>query len=257
MESAQEKIVSDHCAAPQKATGLGSIVSLDSVSTTHSSTSAQDDATVEIASALAADDAHLVSQVTALVNTAYAEAETGIFLPSYRRTSPVEIARFIQQGDLALACLGRRLSGASSSVSDSADQAGGGGRQVIGCVYIKRLSPTLGNFSMLALDARFRGGGLGTGLVRFAERHCRELGCTTVQLELLVPTSFAHAVKLRLQAWYLRMGYRIVRLGSFEQDYPDLVPLLTGPADFRIFEKDISSPVTSREAVGNTFRSAH
>ncbi|KAJ6440900.1 acetyltransferase (GNAT) family domain-containing protein [Purpureocillium lavendulum] len=188
------------------------------------------DITIDFAPASAADDAALVSRVAVLVNKVYFDAEGGIFHDGYQRTSAAEIGRFITDQRLVLA----RLAGPSSSPTT-------GPEDVIGCVYVKTLSPDLGDFGMLALDAAYRGGGLGRDLVLFAEAHCRRIGCTKMQLELLVPTTFEHALKTRMQAWYQRMGYRIVKLGKFQDEYPALASLLTGPADYKIFEKDLTS----------------
>lgn len=194
------------------------------------------DITIDFAPPSAAQDADLIARVAALVNTVYFDAEGGIFHDGYQRTSTAEIAQFIKDQRLALA----RLVRPSPSPSAGAGVGTGAG-DVVGCVYVKTLSPTLGDFGMLALDVTYRGGGLGRDLVRFAEDHCRRIGCTKMQLELLVPTTFEHALKTRMQAWYLRMGYRIVKLGSFQDEYPALAPLLTGPADYKIFEKDLTS----------------
>ena len=81
---------------------------------------------------------------------------------------------------------------------------------------------------------------MGRQLVLFAEGSCRDKGCTVMQLELLVPTTFNHGFKNRMQAWYLRMGYSIVQLGQFGQRYPALAPLLAGPTEYRIFEKALA-----------------
>ncbi|KND93104.1 hypothetical protein TOPH_02116 [Tolypocladium ophioglossoides CBS 100239] len=195
------------------------------------------DITIGLAPASAADDSELVSTVVTLVNNAYADAEHGIFHAGYQRTSSAEISGFIRQGRLALAYLNASPAN-DSPVTGSRSGEASGQRHVIGCVHVKLLSPTLGDFAMLALDANHRGGGLARKLVLFAEDHCRKKGCTLMQLELLVPTSFEHAGKARMQAWYLRMGYRVVKLGSFQEEYPALAPLLAGPADYRIFEKE-------------------
>lgn len=64
-----------------------------------------------------------------------------------------------------------------------------------------------------------------------------------MQLRLVVPTSFEHAFKMRLRAWYLRMGYRAVGFASFQHEQPALVPLLSGPVDVAIFERDIALTV--------------
>ncbi|KJZ72405.1 hypothetical protein HIM_08208 [Hirsutella minnesotensis 3608] len=199
----------------------------------------KDHLAIGIATATAADDASLVSAVTILVNKAYAEVESDIFKPGYERTTDAEVAQLIRDGHLALATLHLdhpRDAHSPSSLPPVKHVVDG---EVVGCVHIKRRSPTLGNFAMFALDARFRRFGLGTRMVEFAEGHCRQLGCTTMQLEVLVPTWFEHANKIRMQAWYQRLGYSIVELRDFGEDYPALIPLLAGPCAYKIFEKPL------------------
>ncbi|KAL6404540.1 hypothetical protein AUP68_13933 [Ilyonectria robusta] len=176
--------------------------------------------TTKIPSPADADDASLTSTLANIVNTVYTEAEQGIFLPSYQRTSSAEVAQFIRNAQLAVAYL--KTTG-----------------EPIGCVFIKLISSDRGEFGMLALDAKHRGAGLGRQMALFAEDECRRRGCAIMQLELLVPTTFRHAGKERTQAWYLRLGYRIVKLGSFDEDYPQLAKILAGPAEYRIFEKSL------------------
>ena len=48
-----------------------------------------------------------------------------------------------------------------------------------------------------------------------------------------------HPVKEFLRGWYTRIGYRHVRTGRLEDDYPALEPLLATPCDFPIFHKDL------------------
>lgn len=165
-----------------------------------------------------ADDNEVVSKLTNLVNAVYSEAEADIFKPGYQRTTPDEVSSLIRKGQLAVAYLADTL-------------------EPVGCVSIKRLSPEKGQFGMLALDSVYRGSGLGRSIALFTEDYCRQNGCRIMQLELLVPTTSKHAFKERMQAWYLRLGYKIVKLESFEKDYPALAPLLVGPTEYRVFEK--------------------
>ncbi|WXC46467.1 hypothetical protein QX201_006165 [Fusarium graminearum] len=175
---------------------------------------------VKIPAADDASDKILIGRLADIVNTSYKIAESDIFIPSYKRTSESEIAQFISNGQLAVAYL----------VSTN---------EPIGCVFVKLLSPTLGDFGMLALDTKYQGTGLGRQLAAFAEDECRRQGCTTMQLEILVPSTFHHEGKARLLGWYTRMGYKLVKLGDFSQDYPDLFKLLAGPTEYRVFEKTL------------------
>lgn len=177
-------------------------------------------AAIRFAPGESADDDEFVGTLVDIVNRVYDETERDIFLAGYQRTSPSEVAGLIRQGQLA-------------AVYEAGDEAG----RPIGCVAIKLLSPTRGEFGMMAIDPAYRGAGYGNRLVAFAEEHCRRLGCDVMQLELLVPTTHRHAFKERIGAWYLRLGYKPVRVGQFNHDYPALAPLLAGPTEYRVFEK--------------------
>ncbi|KAF5982453.1 hypothetical protein FBULB1_4301 [Fusarium bulbicola] len=166
------------------------------------------------------EDKSLVSALTNIVNTAYKKAESDIFTPSYQRTSTAEITRFLNNGQLAVAYLQPK-------------------NEPIGCVFIKLTTPALGEFGMLALDPQYQGTDAGRQLAVFAEDECRRRGRTTMQLEILVPMTFHHEGKARLLGWYTRMGYELVKLGDFADDYPDLVNLLAGPTEYRVFEKSL------------------
>ncbi|KAF5667153.1 acetylornithine deacetylase [Fusarium heterosporum] len=142
-----------------------------------------------------ADDENLISALTDVVNTVYTKAERDIFIPSYKRTSAAEIAQFIRNSQLAVAYL------ASNSTP-------------IGCVFVKLITPDLGAFGMLALDTNYQGGGMGRQLTTFAEDECRRRGCTRMQLEILEPQTFHHEGKAILMRWYMRMGYKLVKLAT-------------------------------------------
>ncbi|KAG5925783.1 hypothetical protein E4U42_003935 [Claviceps africana] len=192
---------------------------------------------IGMADASVADDAQSVTWLARIVNDSYGEVEADIFLAGYRRTNEEEIARLIQQGWLAIACVPADENPTSDAANPTSPPSKAPRGKPIGCVVVKQLSARLGNFGMLALESKHRGRGLGRALIDFAENHCREKGCTAMQMELLVPTSFEHAVKLRMQDWYQRLGYRIIKLGSFDQDYPALATRLATPADYKVFEK--------------------
>ncbi|KAG9495725.1 hypothetical protein J7337_012282 [Fusarium musae] len=79
-----------------------------------------------------AEDKTLVSTLTDIVNTAYKKAESDIFVPSYQRTSTAEITKFLSNGQLAVAYL---------QPND----------EPIGCVFIKLITPALGEFGMATI----------------------------------------------------------------------------------------------------------
>ncbi|KAI9163948.1 hypothetical protein HJFPF1_05582 [Paramyrothecium foliicola] len=182
-----------------------------------------------------AEDESLVSVVRDIVNAVYHETEGDLFVPGYQRTKSPQVATLIRKGQLALAYLDDRDSQSHASSTEAPITAA----NIVGCVCIKRTSERLGEFGMLALDIDYRGGGTGRRMAQFAEDHCRAMGCSSVQIEILVPTTFEHAFKARLFDWYQRMGYEVVRLGNFGDDWPELAAQLAGPTDYRILEKKL------------------
>ncbi|MBB5787103.1 GNAT family N-acetyltransferase [Jiangella mangrovi] len=173
---------------------------------------------VELLEPEAADDAALVDRLTGLVNEVYAASETGLWLDGASRTSAAEMAGFIRAGEIAVARVGDRT---------------------IGCVRIQRWDASTGEFGMLAADPDHRGGGVGRALVRFAEEQSRGEGRTIMRLELLVPRTWTHPAKAFLAQWYERRGYRVVRRGTIDEDYPHLAPLLATPCDFLVWHKPL------------------
>jgi GNAT superfamily N-acetyltransferase len=164
------------------------------------------------------DDAGLAAEIAGLVNRVYAEAEAGIWVEGAARTTEAEMAELIRAGQIAVVRSDER---------------------VVGSVRVQQLDDGVGEFGMLVAAPEERGTGIGTKLVSFTERWARQRGLSRMQLELLVPRTWAHPVKEFLRDWYTRIGYRVVRQGDFGRDYPALVPHLACPCDFLVFRKDL------------------
>jgi GNAT superfamily N-acetyltransferase len=165
-----------------------------------------------------ADDA-VAADVTQLVNRVYATAEQGLWRPGADRTTVAEVTELIRLGEVAVA----RLDGS-----------------IVGAVRIQRLDDEVGEFGMLAADPDHRGIGIGRRLVDFAERLTADRGPRTMRLELVVPQTWSHPTKTFLHDWYTRIGYRVVRKGHIEEQYPSLAPLLATPCDFVIYHKKLA-----------------
>lgn len=158
----------------------------------------------------------LDARIAGLVNLVYAESERGLWADGAQRTDAAEIARYVRDGELAAGYLDGELAGV---------------------VRIQRLDPDTGEFGMLAADPTVRGRGVGRDLVRFAEDTARARGHKQMRLELLVPRGWVLESKELLARWYTRLGYELDRVGTIDEDYPALAPLLAGPADYRIYLK--------------------
>lgn len=159
-----------------------------------------------------------MSALTGLINEVYAVAEGGLWTEGSTRTTAEEVADLTRAGEIAVAVLGE---------------------QVVGCIRIRRLDDDVSEFGMLAAAPGHRRIGVGRELVRFAEQSSRDKGHGTMQLELLVPREWKHPSKEFLARWYGHIGYKVVRVGSTDEFYPNLSPLLATPCDFVIYRKDI------------------
>lgn len=155
---------------------------------------------------------------TELVNLVYRESERGLWQDGATRTTLAEVTDLAQAGELA------------ADVRDG---------QLAGVVRVRRMPDGVGEFGMLAADPARRGAGIGGGLIRWAEETCRSGGDHTMRLELLVPRGWVLESKEFLHSWYSRLGYQIFRVGHLEEQYPQLAPLLAGPADYRIYTKSL------------------
>ncbi|WP_223885687.1 GNAT family N-acetyltransferase [Nocardia colli] len=174
---------------------------------------------IEMLPGATASDDRLVAGLTALINQVYEVAEAGIWVDGAARTTHAEVAELIAAGEIA--------------ATRSPDG------ELVGSVRIQQLGDGLGEFGMLVAAPGLRGTGIGRELVRFAERRSAENGAHTMQLELLVPREWTHPAKKFLAEWYTRIGYRVVRRGALEDDYPHLAPLLATPCDFMIYNKPL------------------
>ncbi|WP_255658156.1 GNAT family N-acetyltransferase [Actinoplanes sp. L3-i22] len=159
-----------------------------------------------------------LGDATELVNLVYRESERGLWQDGASRTSLAEVTALAQAGELA------------ADVRDG---------RLAGVVRVRRMPGGIGEFGMLAADPGRRGEGIGGGLIRWAEDFCRSAGDRTMRLELLVPRGWVLPAKEFLHEWYTRLGYRVDRVGHLEEQYPQLAPLLAGPADYRIYLKPL------------------
>lgn len=188
---------------------------------------------IQIAASSDGDNDALVAKLTGIVNQVYLDTESDIFVEGFQRTDEQEVRSIIRAGELAVAYL---------APTCPQQRSQGQEREAIGCIRIRRVSADVGELGMMALDPAHQGGGKGSALVRFAEGHVRAtLGLPVARLELLVPSGFHHAFKARLQAWYDKLGYRVVRLGVFQDEYPKIAALLRGPTEYRVFEKTLAA----------------
>lgn len=180
----------------------------------------------------AASDSALINHLTSLINDVYQVAEAGMFSTSAHRTNVDQVTTLLTNNELALAY---PAPSASSSHGLPLQQS-----LPIGCVRVTKLNAATANIGMLVASPTSRGTGLGTHLMDFAELMARQWGCSTMQLELLVPSTWKHEVKEFLQKWYLRRSYQVVRVEDFAASYPEIAKELVTEVEYRIMQKNFA-----------------
>jgi GNAT superfamily N-acetyltransferase len=160
-----------------------------------------------------------IKRLTDLINEVYDDAESGMWKRKGARTNPAEVERLLRAQALILA----EIDGA-----------------LVGSVNVNLLSGGVGEFGMLVADLKFRGLGIGSALVKHAEKWARQHACHTMRLELLTPRHWTHPSKTFLRQWYSRIGYSPHITEPFELMHPVLVPELATECDFTVWRKSLA-----------------
>lgn len=160
-----------------------------------------------------------IKRLSNLINEIYDEAESGMWKRKGFRTHPAEVERLLRAQALILA----EIDGV-----------------IVGSVNVNLMSNGVGEFSMLVVDRKHRGEGIGSALVNHAEAWARENGCHTMRLEILSPRYWTLPSKTLLRQWYSRIGYRPQTTELFKSMYPDLVSELATECDFIVWHKSLT-----------------
>jgi GNAT superfamily N-acetyltransferase len=109
-----------------------------------------------------------------LINEIYDDAESGMWKRKGTRTNPAEVERLLRAQALILVEINGVL---------------------VGSVNVNLMGDGVGEFGMLVADRKYRGLGIGSALVKHAEKWAREHACHTMRLEILTPRRWTHPSK--------------------------------------------------------------
>jgi GNAT superfamily N-acetyltransferase len=163
--------------------------------------------------------ADTIKRLPDLINEVYDDAESGMWKRKGTRTNPAEVERLLRAQALILAEIDGVL---------------------VGSVNVNLMRDGVGEFGMLVADRKHRGEGIGSALVKYAEKWAREHACHTMRLEILTPRHWTHPSKSFLRQWYSRIGYEPQTTEPFESMYPELVPELATECDFTVWHKSLA-----------------
>lgn len=163
------------------------------------------------------------SNITALVNminAVYRNAEDDIWQKEHLRVSKERLLEIISKQELLLAYIGN---------------------DVAGCIHLEPTDKALYKFKMLAANPKYKGIGIGSKLVQFAEETAISYGAKTMQLELLVPTGFIHQDKVFLHNWYSKIGYVKKSVHSVDYCHDGISQFLKVDCEAIVYQKPLIS----------------
>ena len=153
-----------------------------------------------------------------MINKVYLESEAKIWLDGHQRITPERMTEVVADGELLVA------------EKDN---------QIAGCIHLEQKSDKVYRFKMLVANPKFKGTGIGSILVNYAEKVAIIRGAKKMQLELLVPTDFILDDKVFLESWYTRIGYKKTKTLDVEYVHKGLEKLLKTGCVADIYQKVI------------------
>jgi len=151
-----------------------------------------------------------------MINEVYQESEGKIWKDGYERISKSSLLEIITKGEFLLAVTGA---------------------EICGCIHLEPMDGRMAKFKMLVANPAFKGLGVGSLLVNYAEEIAKSKGVHKMQLELLVPTEFEHADKIFLKSWYTRIGYKKNAVHDVDYAHAGLSELLKTACVAEVYHK--------------------
>lgn len=165
------------------------------------------------------EDINLTALIN-MINAVYRNAEDEIWQEEHLRVSTARLKEIISKQELLIAIVEN---------------------EIAGCIHLEPVSNNLYKFKMLTANPKYKGIGIGSKLVRFAEEKAINLGASTMQLELLVPTDFIHQDKVFLHNWYSKIGYVKKSVHSVDYCHDGISQFLKVNCEAIVYQKPLIS----------------
>ena len=164
-------------------------------------------------------DENQVGFLVKMINDVYVESEGNIWIDEHQRITKERLLEIITLKELLIAT--------------SEDE-------ICGCIHLEPMRDSQFKFKMLVANPEFKGKGVGSILVQFAESEAKKMGGEVMQLELLVPTEFTHEDKVFLHNWYSRIGYEKIQEHDVDYVHPGLSKLLKTGCVAKVYQKKLT-----------------
>jgi len=159
-----------------------------------------------------------ITALVNMINAVYRTTEGNIWQKEHARISNERLIEIISNKELLLA------------YKDN---------EIIGCIHLEKMDLHLYKFKMLVANPKYKGKGVGSWLVKYAEDIARQNGAQIMQLELLIPTEFIHPDKVFLHNWYTKIGYVKKETHSVDYCHPGISLFLKTPCEAIIYQKPL------------------
>jgi ribosomal protein S18 acetylase RimI-like enzyme len=159
-----------------------------------------------------------IAALVNMINAVYRKSEDSIWKKEHHRISNPLLLDIINNNELLIA--------------QNSDE-------ILGCIHLEKVDAELYKFKMLAVSPNHKGTGVGSKLVRFAEKQAISYGAKIMQLELLVPTDFIHPDKVILHDWYSKIGYKEVATHNINYIHEGISQFLKTNCDAIVYQKPL------------------
>jgi N-acetylglutamate synthase-like GNAT family acetyltransferase len=159
-----------------------------------------------------------ITALVNMINAVYRTSEHNLWIEEHNRISNELLADIIQSKELLIVKINNAI---------------------VGCIHLEKMDEHLYKFKMLAVSPSFKGKRVGSRLVNFAEKTAIAKGAKTMQLELLVPTSFVHPDKVVLHNWYTKIGYLKINVNSVDYCHDGISQFLKTDCEAIIYQKPL------------------
>tara|TARA_B100000809_G_C14916312_1_gene451741 strand:+ start:40 stop:576 length:537 start_codon:yes stop_codon:yes gene_type:complete len=160
-----------------------------------------------------------IKEAHKILRTAYEVTEKEIWGADYDRLFIEDFTELVKSGNIFVAYLDH---------------------EIVGSVHVYSKDRDTYTFSLLSVDFDKGGKGVGTALIKRAEKEAIKHGANQIKIEILRVKNVDVPHKLRLHNYYQRLGY----LHTGSEDCSCIIPewkckLLIAPSDFDFYSKKL------------------
>lgn len=160
-----------------------------------------------------------IKEAHEILRIAYEVTEEEIWGKDYNRLFIEDFTALVEAGEIYVAYLDNKI---------------------VGSIHIYQHNSDTYKFSLLSVDFKHGGNGIGTALINRAEEEAIQNGAKQIKIEILRVKGKDVPHKVRLHNYYQRLGYAYTHSADSDCLIPDWkYKLLVNPSDFDFYCKEL------------------